>query len=211
MTKQGYRAAIVAWSLSIASVAHAAPVLWLTSQGGSSSAGSVVAGNMIQLDLHFDSGDLPVGGLAYSFSATAPSAGVTYPASSVSALSAAFVSADVSVPVVNSTLDDPAKGITSWLLDNEAAIPASAIARHAFNVSSSLLPGDYLFTPLAQELVYGSGTESDPIVTVEQFGAPGTYTLTVLPVPEPAMLGILALGVLAGTRRRTRSGRQEKA
>lgn len=72
---------------------------------------------------------------------------------------------------------------------------ATSIARFVFN-TSLLAPGVYVFTPVGQEFTNSNTSAS-------QVAAPGSFTLTVRPVPEPASVVLLVFGgsLLTGRRR----------
>lgn len=178
------------------------PVLSLVAQGGSASTGSILAGTAtFSLDLRVNSDGMPINALTLLIDSTAGSA-VTYASTPLTVLNNPFIGVDIARgPSPQAPLAILDGGGTVWLRDADGDYPAlngNAIGTYHFN-TSALLPGVYRFTPVGLE--FGSGIE-EPI---SNFGAPGFFTLTV--VPEPGTGCLLSLGgVLLAARRMGNAG-----
>lgn len=189
---------------------NAAPILSLTTPGGTATSASIPVGtSTFTVGLRFDSDVNRVSGLTLSLQ-TSPSGTVKYASSNpitLSAFSAAnptpFVAADLTAgqsPTAGSNVGSGAAGMT--VLFKSAAgdySPFSAeIVRYTFDTSTLAANQTYTFTPLGFELTNVANAENP--LGASDFAAPGSFTLTV--VPEPATGVAFVAGLMAITRRR---------
>lgn len=138
------------------------------------------------LALLFDSDGNTVSGLQYYFETDPPNT-IHFGAVPVTALNAPFIAADLFSAPQNNAIVAQGSGTTVWFKSRGTDYPAvngNAIARYEFD-TSSLPIGTYRFTPVGQEM-----TNAQTVIT--SFGAPGEFTLHV--VPEPGCCALLFVG-----------------
>lgn len=184
-----------------------APMLSLSKVGAATTfADSILAGTATYtLDLRVNTGGVPVSGLQYYLS-TSPANALTFAATPLLALSAPFTPADLSSGPTSGATVNQTGAVTIWFKGGAGDYPAiggNAIGRYSFN-TSALSPGTYTITPFGQELTNMSGT-------ITFFGIPQSFSLTIVPVPEPHSLVLLLLGGTALSARRSRASSRGRA
>jgi hypothetical protein len=176
-----------------------APWLGLVKSGTTSTTSdSIVVGTAsYSLDLRVNTDGNPVSGLQYYI--TAFGGTVNYGGTPLTALNNPFVSGDIFSSPAAGAVVQQSTGTTVWFKSSAGDYPAfgpNSIGTYQFN-SGLLAEGTYVFTPVGEEL----SNESETITT---FASPGTFSLNVLPIPEPGTSALVAFGGLVFLARRRR-------
>lgn len=198
--------------LAIAMTAQAAPWLGLVKTGTTTeNSDTITLGtSSYNLDVRFDSGGNPVGTLQYYFY-TSPTDAVTFGTTPLTALNSPFTTGDAAYqPSAGATLNSTG-GWTIWSPSGDDAAFVSNIATYQIN-TSPLAAGTYVFsfghTPGTDDEYLGWSGSGGGNLYVNDFAAPGSFTLNVTAVPEPGTWTLLACGgLMAAWRNRRRSAR----
>ena len=166
---------------------------------------TITAGtSSISLDVRLNSGGNTFSGLSFYLTVSSGVAKYTIP--SITALDNPFTATDVQRSPAGGSPLQASSGtfdLFKFSAGDYAAVSGNNITRHVIDTSAlpGSLPGtSYTFTPVGTEMT-GVGAGSNTTT----FLAPTTFTLTV--VPEPTMLGAMALtGAVLLIRRRRRIG-----
>ncbi|MGB8169543.1 MAG: hypothetical protein WCF18_18730 [Chthoniobacteraceae bacterium] len=205
-TRTIWRTSLLALTITLASAslpAQSAPTLNLVKAGTSAAvADSIQLGTATYaLDLKLDTGGDPVSGLQFYLTSNDPT--VHFGLTPVVALNQPFIDADILIAPNSGSLVNQSQGTSVLFKADPGDYPAFASrAILSFTFDTSTLPaGDYLFTPVGQELTFTGTTRT-------AFAAPGLFSLKVQAIPEPSTMfwGVLIFGTTGFLR-----GRRESA
>jgi hypothetical protein len=207
MLTLNHRAGLALLSYAVAIVltsplARAAPTLALVKTGTAATASdSIVMGTLeYTLDVKLDTGGDPVSGLQFYLTNSDPS--LRFGLSPIAALDNPFTQADIFGAPGSGGKVNQTEGTTVLFKSGAGDYPAfssRAIVSFTFDVSH-LSAGDYLLTPVGEELTFTNTTRTT-------FAAPGGFVLNVQPVPEPSTLTwTLVLTAASGLARIRRPG-----
>ena len=201
--KSGLLAGLATLALCLATptVSHAQISISLVQSNTTNNSATIQQGtSTFSLDLILNTDGNPVSGFMYHID-TSP-VGLFYGATPLTALNNPFMSGDVFQEPAPGAMVNQGQGTTTLFKSSPGDYAAfnNAIIRHQFN-TASLAPGTYVFNPIAQEFTNANGS----ILT---FGAPGEFTLTVIPEPTTVALGIVGGGMLLIVARRQRRSKR---
>lgn len=207
LTRIFSRGILAAVLLGTSTVEGALPLLEIVKTGTTATnADSIALGTLeYKIDLKLDTGGDPISGLQLYLLSSDPS--VVFGLTPVVALNNPFTNADILIAPSPGDILNQAEG-TSVLFKLGAgdypAFSSQAILTYTLD-TSSLAPGDYLLTPVGEELTFTS-------MVRDTFELPGEFTLTVRAVPEPSTFiwGLSVVSMLAAIRRRGRARRADE-